>query len=47
MEPDKCEGWLWCPYHDIPRPLFLPLEHLLASPYRLQPVKGAAQQQTA
>lgn len=29
MEPEKCECWQWCDWNDLPRPLFLPIEHLL------------------
>ncbi|PNH12414.1 Nudix hydrolase 1 [Tetrabaena socialis] len=34
MEPEKCEGWQWAPWGAIPEPVFLPLKHLLQSPYR-------------
>lgn len=30
MEPDKCEGWSWFDWHDLPSPLFPPLESLRA-----------------
>lgn len=30
-EPEKCEIWEWFPADALPRPLFLPLENLLAS----------------
>lgn len=34
MEPDKCFAWLWCrPDEPTPRPMFPPLEHLIASDY--------------
>jgi len=29
MEPDKCEGWDWFDWHDLPKPLFLTIENLL------------------
>lgn len=29
MEPDRCEEWRWVSWDDMPRPLFLPVEHLL------------------
>lgn len=34
VEPDKCEGWMWTPYNDIPEPLFAPLASLLNSDYK-------------
>jgi 8-oxo-dGTP diphosphatase len=32
-EPDKCEGWAWFAWSDLPSPLFLPIRDLLASGY--------------
>jgi 8-oxo-dGTP diphosphatase len=32
-EPDKCEGWAWFAWSDLPSPLFLPICNLLASGY--------------
>ncbi|MFT4309077.1 MAG: nucleotide triphosphate diphosphatase NUDT15 [Candidatus Woesearchaeota archaeon] len=29
MEPNKCEGWEWFLWDDMPLPLFLPLQNLL------------------
>jgi len=37
-EPDKCEGWSWVSWEEIPRPLFLPIENLIkqgASPFNV------------
>lgn len=28
MEPDKCDGWSWFDWHDLPSPLFPPLASL-------------------
>lgn len=28
-EPEKCEGWKWFEWKDLPRPLFLPIQNLL------------------
>jgi 8-oxo-dGTP diphosphatase len=36
MEPEKCEGWSWVAYRDIPRPVFPPLQKLLDE-YQLPP----------
>lgn len=29
LEPEKCEGWQWFDWHDLPQPLFLPLKNLI------------------
>ncbi len=29
MEPDKCEGWRWFDLHDLPSPLFPPVQSLM------------------
>lgn len=29
LEPDKCESWQWFAWDNLPRPLFLPIQHLL------------------
>ncbi len=34
MEPDKCEGWDWFAWDDLPQPLFLSIQNLIASGYR-------------
>jgi len=34
VEPDKCEGWQFVEFSAIPQPVFLPLQKLLATPYR-------------
>lgn len=31
MEPNKCEGWQWFSWNELPRPLFTPIENLLDS----------------
>lgn len=28
MEPDKCEGWQWFKWNQLPADLFLPVQHL-------------------
>ncbi|KAL6765196.1 MutT/nudix family protein [Haematococcus lacustris] len=37
MEPDKCEGWEWRPYGQVPEPVFMPLGGLMKSAYQLLP----------
>lgn len=31
MEPDKCDGWEWYAWENLPRPLFRPLEDYVQS----------------
>lgn len=31
MEPNKCKTWQWCDWDRLPQPLFLPLQHLVAT----------------
>lgn len=33
MEPEKCEGWEWVLWNNLPHPLFLPIENLLKQEY--------------
>lgn len=33
-EPDKCEGWAWFRWNELPQPLFKPLQTLLALAWR-------------
>jgi 8-oxo-dGTP diphosphatase len=33
LEPQKCLGWEWFPWSELPAPLFLPLQNLLAQGY--------------
>jgi 8-oxo-dGTP diphosphatase len=33
MEPDKCEGWHWFGWDDLPAPVFLPLKNLLKTDF--------------
>ena len=28
MEPDKCAGWFWADWNDLPTPMFPPLKGL-------------------
>ena len=32
-EPEKCDAWQWFSWETLPKPRFLPLEHLLAQGY--------------
>ena len=34
LEPEKCEGWAWFAWSDLPNPLFKPLQNLLAIGWR-------------
>ena len=29
MEPEKCDGWDWFDWDNLPKPLFIPIENLL------------------
>ena len=33
LEPEKCEGWQWFSWDNLPQPLFLPIQHLLAKDF--------------
>ncbi len=33
MEPDKCEEWRWFEWHQLPQPLFIPIQNLLRTKY--------------
>jgi len=33
MEPDKCEGWRWYDWNDLPENLMLPIKNLLKQGY--------------
>ena len=33
MEPEKCEGWGWFDWNDLPKPLFAPVERLKKTGY--------------
>jgi 8-oxo-dGTP diphosphatase len=35
-EPDRCEGWDWFAWDELPHPLFLPIENLLKLGFRPQ-----------
>ena len=34
LEPEKCEGWAWFTWSELPTPLFKPLQNLLAIGWR-------------
>ena len=34
LEPDKCGGWEWVEWGQLPKPLFLPLINLLKTDFR-------------
>jgi 8-oxo-dGTP diphosphatase len=38
MEPDKCEGWVWFEWSDLPEPLFAPLATLRSQGFVLENV---------
>lgn len=37
LEPEKCLEWRWCDWHDMPRPLFIPIENLLQQNFDITP----------
>lgn len=37
MEPQKCEGWLWHRWDELPEPLFLPLSNLRKLGFTIAP----------
>lgn len=36
MEPEKCEGWNWFNWNNLPEPLFLPIQNLLKQDFVLK-----------
>jgi 8-oxo-dGTP diphosphatase len=42
MAPDKCAGWFWSSWQDIPRPIFAPLQKLIDSGFVPQQCRGAS-----
>ncbi len=33
MEPNKCDGWKWCAWDNLPQPLFFPIKNLLKTDF--------------
>lgn len=33
IEPDKCEGWKWFGWQEMPNPLFVPVQNLIKQGY--------------
>ncbi|KAG0554042.1 hypothetical protein KC19_12G059000 [Ceratodon purpureus] len=44
LEPEKCEGWEWVEWPNVPQPQFQPLQSLIASNYKISETQ---QQNTA
>lgn len=42
LEPHRCEGWQWFDVSALPRPLFQPIDSLLATGFVPQDLKGAS-----
>ncbi len=43
LEPEKCEGWQWFAYPEMPTPLFLPINNFLAQQSNLYALHCAAE----
>ncbi|PIA63455.1 hypothetical protein AQUCO_00201060v1 [Aquilegia coerulea] len=39
LEPNKCDGWDWYKWNDLPKPLFLPLEKMVHNGFNPFPVE--------
>ena len=35
LEPEKCDGWEWVEWPNVPQPVFRPLQSLIESNYQL------------
>lgn len=46
MEPDKCEGWEWFRWNDLPKPLFLPTVNQLKTGFNPFKVKSNSQKRS-
>lgn len=38
LEPDKCHGWDWYDWNNLPQPLFWPLEKMVQSGFNPFPI---------
>lgn len=42
LEPDKCDGWEWVEWPNVPEPIFRPLKSLIESNYELPQITNSA-----
>ena len=41
LEPDKCDGWEWVEWPNVPEPIFRPLKSLIESNYELPQITNS------